>query len=92
MDLGSVMVSEIRHMEKDRNYVISHIWDIKQKTMNEQTKSTNKQANSKIQITEQWLPEEKGSGRSKKCVKLVMGSTQQSVQMSYCKIVHLKFI
>lgn len=46
-----------------------HIWDIKQKAANEQTKHTDKQTNSQIQKTEWWLPKEKEARRRMKRAK-----------------------
>ena len=36
------MLCEISQMEKDKNHRFIHMWDIKQKATNEQTKQVNK--------------------------------------------------
>ena len=39
-DTNIIIIGEVSQMEKDKNHVIStHMWDIKQKATNEQTKS-----------------------------------------------------
>ena len=39
IDLESIMLSKIRKMENDKNYIISlHNWDIKHKATNEENK------------------------------------------------------
>ena len=38
MDLGSIRLSEISHMPKDKTHNCTYIWDIKDKTTNKENK------------------------------------------------------
>ena len=65
VNLKNIMVSEISQTGKEP-YDFTHMWDIKLKATNEQTRKTKNKQKSETQTTVWWLPEEKESGGKNK--------------------------